>query len=161
MKRFLKWLFFGILALGMAGFGFLFLSPDYNIYLVRSESMKPAINMGDMVIMAPANGQVSPGEIITYERGNELITHRVLSIDGDKLVTKGDAVEDPDPWSVTLSDVRGSYLFRLPYVGYVSNFIKTKPGWFLVIILPAAVLVGFLFKDIFKEAKRLKGGGAY
>ena len=118
--------------------------------------MKPVINMGDMVIMAPANGQVRPGEIVTYEWGNELVTHRVLSVDGDKVVTKGDAVEDPDPWSVTLSDVRGSYLFRLPYIGYVSNFIKTRLGWFLIIILPAAALIAFLIKDIFKEAKRLK-----
>ena len=109
MKPFLGWLVFIILGIGLAGFGFLFFSPDYNTYFVLSESMKPALNMGDMVITVPVNGQLRPGEIITYERDNELITHRVLSVDGDKLVTKGDAVEDPDPWSVTLSDVKGSY----------------------------------------------------
>ena len=131
-------------------------SPDYNLYTVRSESMTPAINMGDMVITGPLNGpineEIKPGTIVTYEHGEELITHRVQSIDGNALVIKGDAVEDPDPWPVTLPDVRGVYLFKVPYAGYVPHFVKTKFGWFLAIIIPGALLVCWLVKDIIKEA---------
>jgi len=147
-----------VLALIIAGFAFLYFSPDYDMRLVRSESMKPAINMGDMVITGPLggplNGEVEAGTIITYERGAELVTHRVLSVEGETLVTKGDAVEDADPWAVTLSDVSGVYLFKIPYVGYLADFIRTKLGWFLVIILPALLLVGLLIRDIIKEAWR-------
>ena len=118
--------------------------------------MVPSINMGDMVITGPVNGplrgEVKPGSIVTYQRGAGLVTHRVLSVEGGTLMTKGDAMEDPDPWPVTLSDVNGIYLFKIPYVGYLSNFIQTKPGWFLVIIMPATLLVAFLAKDIVKEA---------
>lgn len=160
MKTF-GWLVSIALALVVGGFAFMHLSPDYNIYLVRSESMKPAINMGDLAIIGPVNGiltgEVKPGKIVTYEHGKHgkgVVTHRVLSIDGDTLVTKGDAVEDPDPWSVALSDIKGTYLFKIPYVGYVTNFARTKLGWFLVVILPAAVLVTWLVKDIVKEALR-------
>lgn len=142
------------LALIFAGVAFLYFSPDYDMRLVRSESMKPAINMGDMVITGPLGGKVNPGTIVTYERGAELVTHRVLSVEGDTLVTKGDAVEDPDPWAVTLSDISGVYLFKIPYIGYLANFIRTKLGWFLVIILPATALVAFLIRDIIKEAWR-------
>lgn len=145
-----------LLVLIIGGLIFSYLSPDYNIYLVRSESMKPAVNMGDMVITGPLggplNGEVKPGAIITYERGKGLVTHRVLSIDGETLITKGDAVEDPDSWQVTLSDVKGVYLFKIPYVGYVPNFVRTKLGWFLTIIFPASLLVASLVKDIVKEA---------
>ena len=141
-----------VLALIVAGLAFLYFSPDYNLYLVRSESMEPTINMGDLIISGPLNGEVEPGTVVTYEYSNELITHRVQSVDGTLLVTRGDAVEDPDPWSVTVSDVRGVYLFKIPYVGYVTSFIQTKLGWFLVIIIPAALLVGWLAKDIVKEA---------
>lgn len=152
------WLVSIVLALILAGFIFVYFSPDYDMRLVRSESMKPAINMGDMVITGPLagplSGEVSPGAIVTYQRGEELVTHRVLSVDGDTLLTKGDAVEDPDPWAVTLSNVRGVYLFRIPYIGYVSNFVGTKFGWFLAIIIPALLLVGLLIKDIIKEAWR-------
>lgn len=118
--------------------------------------MKPTINMGDIVVTGPTNGTrqgaVEPEKIITYKRGNEVVTHRVLSIEGNTLVTKGDASEDPDPRPVTMSDISGVYLFKIPYVGYLSNFIRTKLGWFLVIIIPALLLVAFLIKDIVKEA---------
>jgi signal peptidase len=118
--------------------------------------MKPAINMGDLIITGPLdgpiNGEVKPGTIVTYEHEKKNITHRVQSMDGKTLVTKGDAAEDPDPWSVVLSDVSGVYLFKIPYVGYLTHFIHTKLGWFLTIIIPAALLVCWLAKDIVKEA---------
>ena len=147
-----------ILALIIGGFLFVHFSPDYDIYMVRSESMKPVINMGDMVITGPVGGTltgwVRPGSIITYQRGEELVTHRVLSVDGDTLLTKGDAVADPDPRSVTMSQVRGIYLFRIPYMGYVANFIRTKLGWFLVIVAPATALVALLIRQMRKELRK-------
>ncbi|MBA7649904.1 Signal peptidase I W [subsurface metagenome] len=155
MKVFL-WLVSIVLGLVVAGLTFLYFSPGYDLRIVRSESMKPALNMGDLIITGPLNGpingEIKPGTIVTYEYSKELITHRVQSIDGKTLVTKGDAVEDTDSWSVTLSDVRGVYWFRVPYVGYVTSFVQTKLGWFLAIIIPGALLVGWLAKDIVKAA---------
>jgi len=144
-----------MLGLILAGLAFLYFSPGYSLYLVRSESMTPAVKMGDLIITGPLNGPINgelkPGTIVTYEHSKELITHRIQSIDGTTLVTKGDAVEDPDSWPVTLSDVKGIYLFKIPYVGYVTSFVQTKFGWFLAIIIPAALLVAWLVKDILKE----------
>ena len=155
MKTF-SWVVSIILALVVAGLGFVYLSPDYNMYLVRSESMKPAINMGDMIITGPVagplNGQVNQGVVVTYEHGNELVTHRVVSVSGDSLVTKGDAVEDPDPSPITISSVSGIYLFKIPHAGYLSDFMQTKVGWFSMIIIPAMLLVAFIVKGIVKEA---------
>ena len=151
-----SWLISAVLVIVVAGFAFIYFSPGYNLYLVRSESMRPAINIGDLIITGPLdgpiNGEVKPGMIVTYEYKKENITHRVQSIDDKTLVTKGDATEDPDPWSVVLSDVRGIYLFKIPNVGYLTNFIQTKLGWFLTIIIPSALLVLWLTKDIVKEA---------
>ena len=154
--KFLSWFISIILAVIVAALGFIYFSPDYSMYLVRSESMKPAINMGDMLVAGPLdgpfNGAIQPGMIVTYERGQEFVSHRVLSVDGETLVTKGDAVEDPDPWPVTMSAVSGIYLLKVPYAGYLSHFMRTRVGWFLVIIIPATLLVAFLIKDIVKEA---------
>ncbi len=141
-----------LLGLIVAALAFLYFSPDFNLYIVRSESMEPTINMGDLIVSGPFNGEVNPGTVVTYEHSRELITHRVQAVDGSTLVTKGDAVEEADPWSVTVSDVKGVYLFKIPYVGYATSFIQTKLGWFLSIIIPAALLVGWLAKDIVKEA---------
>lgn len=156
MKRVLSWLVLGILALVLSSLALIYFLPGYNLYLVRSESMTPNISMGDLIITGPINGPISSkvqaGTIITYEYKKELVTHRVQSIDGETLVTKGDAVEDPDPWTVAMSDIRGLYLFKIPYVGFMLNFIHTKLGWFLTIIIPGALLVLWLTKDIVKEA---------
>ena len=152
----LSWSITIVLGLAIAGFAFVYFTPGYNLYLVRSESMKPSIEMGDLIITGPLdgpiNGGVKPGTVVTYEYKKDLITHRVESIDGKTLVTKGDAVEDPDPWTVVMSDVRGVYLFKIPYVGFATNFTQTKLGWFLTIIVPGMLLVLWLTKDIVKEA---------
>ena len=144
-----------ILGLIVAFLAFVFISPDYDLYIVRSGSMEPAINVGDMVLAGPVGtGGIKPGVIISYESGKNLITHRVLSIDGNTLITKGDANKEPDPNPVRLSQVQSRYIFRIPYVGYVAGFLRTRPGWLLSIVLPSIVLVGFIVKDIIKEASR-------
>lgn len=141
-----------VLALVLAGLGFVYFVPGYDLYLVRSESMTPTINMGDLIITGPVDENVEEGEIITFEWSGELVTHRVHTIDETVIHTKGDAVEDPDPWTITNSNVRGTYLFKIPYVGFVTRFIQTKIGWFITIIIPAMALVVWLAKDIVKEA---------
>ena len=140
----------------LAALAFLYFVPDYNFYLVMSESMEPEIDMGDLVITGPVDGPLSrelaPGTVITYQQSGELVTHRIKSIDGAAIVTQGDAVEDPDPWTVNTANIQGVYMFKIPYVGYLTNFVQTKTGWLLTILVPAAVLVLWLVKDIVKEA---------
>ena len=158
VKKTLSWVVSGLLVAVIGFFGFIYLSPNHNVYMVRSESMKPAIKLGDIIITGPMggslHGEIKPDTIITYERGKELITHRVVSIDGDVLVTRGDNTEEPDPWKVTMSDVQGVYMLKIPFVGYALSFIQSRVGWFVAIILPAAVLVGLMVKEIIKEAFR-------
>ena len=139
MKIF-SWLISAVLVLIVACLAFIYFSPGYSLLLVRSESMRPAINMGDLIVTVPVNGpvngEVKPGTIVTYQHGKESFTHRVVSVDGETLVTKGDATEDPDPWAVTLSDVEGIYLFKIPYIGFVTSFkirpsITSAMSWFI------------------------------
>ncbi len=146
-----------MLTLGVAGFLFFHLSSDYNIYIARSGSMSPAINQGDMVFTGPVNGpfsgDIKMGTIVTYERDESAITHRVIGFDGDMLVTKGDASEDADMWPVPISNVKGVYLFRLPYLGYVSNFFRSEIG-FIVLIIPVVLLIAFIIRDMVKQVRK-------
>jgi signal peptidase I len=155
MKK-VVWIISGLLILLAAGLLFFNFVPGFDTYVVRSESMKPAINMGDIIITCPVGGlfghAIKPGEIVTYKTGQSLVSHRVFSFDGNTLTTKGDAVQKPDPQPVTISQVQGLYIFKIPKLGYISAFIHTKIGWFLLIILPASVFVGFIIKEIIKEA---------
>jgi signal peptidase len=114
--------------------------------------MTGTINMGDLIITGPVKGEVQEGQVITFVLNGELVTHRIHSINETGITTKGDAVEDPDPWTVKNSDIKGTYLFKIPYVGHFTRFVQTKVGWIITIIVPALVLVGWLAKDIVKEA---------
>lgn len=150
--------FLVILLLIVGILAFIYLSPDYNMYFVRSGSMVPAINIGDLIITGPVGGLLTPstepGKIITYERVKDtLVTHRVISITDDgRLNTKGDNNEDADQNPVSLSQVDGIYIMKVPYLGYMTSFIRTKLGWYLAIIVPAMLLIALIIKDIVKEA---------
>jgi signal peptidase len=146
-----NWVATAVLAAVVLFLLFVHFSPEYDMFLVKSGSMVPAINTGDMIITGPINGTVRPGTVVTYARGEALVTHRVISVNGDTLVTKGDAVEDPDPGPVTMSQVRGIYLFKIPSLGYLANFIHSKLGWFIIVIVPAILLLGLIFWEIVKE----------
>lgn len=150
--KILGWVVTSVLILFIIGLGFIHFVPGYSFSVVRSGSMSPTFNVGDVIITRPAGNKIEPGMILMYQHGSDTISHRVLSVSGDTLVMKGDALEHPDPWQVSISSVKGLYLFKIPYIGYVMSFIRTKLGWFLSIIIPAVVIVGLLIKDILKEA---------
>jgi len=156
VKKIISRVVLAIACLVLASLIFIYFSDDYSLYIVRSESMRPTINMGDLVITGPVDGpikgELKPGTIVTYEHARETVTHRVESINGATLVTRGDAAEEADPWKVELADVKGVFLFKVPYMGYATSFIQSRFGWFMAIIVPAAALVLWLVKDIVKEA---------
>ncbi len=154
MKIF-TWIITVILGLLIAGLAVVYFSPKYDMFLVRSESMTPTINMGDLIVIGPPDGLfgsgIGPGTIITYGSGNELITHRVVAQQGISYITKGDALEEPDSTPVIISQVVGSYIFKVPKLGYLVNFMHTKIGWYVVVIVPAIIFLGLIFKEIVKE----------
>ena len=150
------WFISVLLGLLIAVLVFVYFSSDYNMYLVKGQSMEPTINMGDMVITGPAggllNGEIEPGTIVTYQKGSSPVTHRVIAIEGNNLITKGDAVEDPDSKPVSISEISGVYLFRAPYIGYLSNFMRTTVGWLVVVVVPTVFIVGLLVRRIVRVA---------
>ena len=137
----------------------IYLLDDYSAYIVKSDSMKPSFSSGDMVVVASPgsflSSDVEPGKIITFSHNDNMVTHRVVSVEGDRIYTKGDGQEEIDPWTVSrFFDVKGSYLFHVPYIGLVSNFIRTKTGWLFSVIAPALVLLMFIIVEIIKEFRQ-------
>ena len=152
MKKAIGFFILGVIVAFAAGIAFVTLSPDYDAQVVRSESMKPTLQMGDVVITGPVGEKVMPGKIISYRYGEELVTHRVVSVEGENIQTKGDAVEDPDPWQVPISDVEGVFLFKVPYLGFLTAFVSTPLGWAVLVILPAIFLIGYFMRDMFRRS---------
>lgn len=147
---------FAVLVISAAVLAAVFFATGGRMYVVRSGSMAPVINAGDLAFVAPANSLwgATPkmGSIITYRLSTIVVTHRVVAVNAEGYITKGDANEDPDGIPVERSQVMGRYLFKLPGAGYVNNYIRTRTGWLLCIIIPSAALMGLIVKDILKEA---------
>ncbi len=63
---------------------------------VGGASMSPWIRSHDVVIVQPTN-DVEIGDVVVRTRGEDrLVVHRVIIIEGDKVITRGDAMTAPD-----------------------------------------------------------------
>lgn len=113
------------------------------VMVVLSGSMSPTFNVGSVVFVTPVKPEeISTDDIITFkDRGGLTVTHRVLEIKDNKIITKGDANDTPDPDPVTDKTVIGRVKFWIPYAGYFINFMKSKTGIVLFLIVPGVLLI--------------------
>lgn len=97
----------------------------YHVLYIYSGSMTPAIQPGDLIVVAPPTQPLRPGMIITLSVNGELVTHRLIAIGTDgSLATKGDANSAPDGWDTSDIQVRGIYRWRIPLLGYLVTLPK-------------------------------------
>lgn len=61
----------------------------YSIFSTATGSMSPTIEIGDIVLVKVGQ-EAKEEDIITYKKDNEFITHRVIKIDGESIIAKGD-----------------------------------------------------------------------
>jgi signal peptidase len=116
----------------------LFLGPAR---IVVTDSMAPSLRAGDLVFLRPTGKVINPGTVVTYDFQGKLITHRVVEVAGDMLVTKGDNNQEVDPWRVPFSEVVGVPRVRIPYGGYLLEFVKSPLGFLVLIVLPACWII--------------------
>jgi signal peptidase len=123
-----------------------FLSTDTPLVAVASGSMRPALEVGDLVIVqgVPAS-EIKVGDIIVFNQPGETINtiHRVVAIETlangtIEFRTKGDANPTADPQWTPEQNVKGRVLFRIPYLGYLA-LIPTIPITIIIIIIVIAL----------------------
>ena len=90
---------------------------------IASASMKPSINVGDMVILSKVKPEtLKEGDIIGYKSGNTTIVHRIKTIINNNgkytFITKGDNNKTEDGEDIKESQLVGKVIFRVKYVAY-------------------------------------------
>ena len=126
--------------------------------VVVSGSMEPNIHVNDMLVFqAHRASEYEPGDVILYIRGEGtvdemLISHRIQSIDGDVLITKGDANMSADP-PVSMSQVVGRVVFRIPYVGRGVRLLRTPVG---AAVAGTVVVLLLVISFVLPRAKKKK-----
>jgi len=104
---------------------------------VTGSSMLPAIWPGDVVTIAERHlADVRPGEVAAFARGGRLFVHRVVSIDGDHLVTQGDTVPSADA-PVSPADLLGVVAGVSRQGRAVRGFLNPGPRARLVSVMAA------------------------
>lgn len=137
--------------------------PFFSVYTIVSKSMVPTINRYDIIINKAINNpeEVQKNDIITFHSNGVIttgltITHRVQDIFIDKqthefkYVTKGDNNVVKDDTPAKYSNLIGKVVLRLPGLGKVQEFVGTKFGWLLVVVIPALFVI---IQDVFKLIK--------
>jgi len=123
----------------------------FGAYVVLSGSMEPALPVGSVVITR-SQPTYSPGDIVTFRAGDSVVTHRLIEV-GERLVTKGDANEEPDRLSATPGDVLGRTVLSIPYFGYFVSFVKTPKGFVAMVVIPASLVVYEELKTIARQIR--------
>lgn len=104
-----------------------FLKTNYPMASITSGSMWPTLKKGDLVFIKGIQdkGEIKEGEIVVYRNLNGFTIHRVIKINGDTLITKGDANNVFDP-AITFDKVVGRILsvngkiIKIPLLGSIS-----------------------------------------
>ncbi|MEM2594464.1 MAG: signal peptidase I [Sulfolobales archaeon] len=118
---------------------------DYiTLAVVEGTSMEPTLQSGDLVIVIKrvSTKDISVGDVIVYRRSGTLIIHRVLRVEDDTLITKGDNNWLPDPpirFQAVIGKVLelGGNVVKVPLVGYLTLFARYSMTSFMN--LPALV----------------------
>jgi len=102
----------------------------YYAVVVASESMKPSLNKGDLVVIDQKSHNLDKNDIIAYRKGSKIIIHRINKIEknGDDInyYTKGDNNKKNDDLIVKADMILGKVKLRLPYVGYPTVWFNNK-----------------------------------
>ena len=120
---------------------------DARPYVVMSGSMSPAIEVGDALVVQPAD-TIAPGDVITFRLDEQVVTHRVAEIGASGYRTKGDANAELDPHVVAPEQVIGRAVARIPGGGYVSIYLQQPTGVASFVLLPWMLRSGWQLADV-------------
>lgn len=141
----------------------------YQMYVVMSGSMSPAVETGSLVFVKPLDAdEIKVQDIIVYRSTvdkNSTTTHRVVTKgweDETVFTTKGDANQVRDPLPVGAHQLIGKVVFSVPYAGYLLYFAGPQKGKItllgILLIFVSVELAKTLLGERKKEKEEVVGG---
>ena len=114
------------------------------IYRVITGSMEYGIHRGDYIVVVKTKNY-KEGDVVTYVQNGYYITHRIIKMNDNSVITKGDAnnVEDGE---IDKSDIIGKYIYKSIIINIILDYKY---------ILISGVLVLFII-SCFVEKKKQK-----
>ena len=165
VKKIVEWFGIVIVAISILLVAFVLIGPrlGWGIHPVLTGSMEPALKVGGLIITRPEKIQdIKVDDIITFDVSEGYkVTHRIVGIEmlEGKLwfQTKGDANEEPEPNLVSSEEgIMRKVVFHIPYLGFAAVFMQKKLAFFLLIAIPALILIGIFTRDIWKGIREVE-----
>jgi signal peptidase len=130
--------------------------------IVLTGSMEPALKTGGLAFIdeGVSANSIGAGDIITFRdpSAERQVTHRVAEVvhDDSRLSfrTKGDANDTADQTLVPAGNLVGREVFAVPEVGNWSNWIRAKDHLFMILWLPAGLVIAGELTNIFKDLRK-------
>lgn len=119
----------------------------YTVFEVSTGSMAKTLNVYD-IIAVKITKEVEVGDIITFKQNDELITHRIMEINGNELITKGDANNTEDK-AITKDAIIGKVISVYPRLGVWAK-VFTEPSVLMSVFI-TLILIGFAISKEEKE----------
>lgn len=102
---------------------------------VVSGSMEPTIKIGDMIVIDTKVKEYKENDIITfYDENNSFVTHRIIEIDNEKIITQGDANNTKDS-PITNDKVVGKYVKKINGLGFVLKALKNPVALIMIMVV--------------------------
>lgn len=118
----------------------------YSAAVVASGSMEPALSVDDMILNHIQDGY-AVGDIITFDKGGSLTTHRIVAVTDEGYITQGDANNAADSDPVAPREVVGRVVGHLPGIGSLLAALKTPLGMTLLFFVGLILLeLPFFFR---------------
>ncbi len=126
-------------------------------YVVLTGSMEPVIPVGSIVFVRK-QPTYQKEDIVAFESGNMTITHRITEMvkisQESTYKTKGDANNTTDSETISQNNIIGKRIYSIPYLGNIVLFLKTIPGFLLLVVIPTLLFIGFEFLSIKHEIEK-------
>ena len=159
MKKTAKYTGMAILLILMVAAVLTYLAPhfDWRVDSLCSGSMEPQLKEGSLVITRPVEPDtIAVGDIITFlptTSDDDPITHRVIHIETNSLLhftTRGYANNGKDSSIVSPRDLLGKVCLHIPYLGYITEFLKTPWGFMVALVIPSLAIITIYLRSIWR-----------
>lgn len=138
----------------------------YRLYTVMTDSMEPTIPTFSLVLtkVIPVDEVIKPNTIVTFKAnrfGDQiLLTHYYretqIGNDGNTYYrTQAEGKDNYDNYETKRSDIVGTYIWHVPFVGKVFLFLKSEFGFILYGELFIIYLINKLIKTRWEEKEEL------
>lgn len=122
-------------------------------FVVLTGSMEPNLPVGS-VVYTQKKSDYKKGDVITFKTSSTFVTHRIIQTLPEGFKTKGDANNTVDSNIVSQKSIEGAQVYRVFNLGKLIMNLKTIPGFFIFIVIPALILIILELWNIKKEFEK-------